>query len=102
MPRSRVVEVGGSRFTVRGLTFEELVMLGSVNAENKESKEIVAEVLSQCLVRPKLERNQISELDEKTLVSLVSGALTQARGNLENMDFVTMPQDKGPPRDMIA
>ena len=87
MPRSRVVEVEGSRFTVRGLTFEELVRLGSVDAENKESKEIVAEVLSQCLVRPRLERSQISELDEKTLVSLVNGALTQAKGNLENMGF---------------
>ena len=102
MPRNKIVDVGGSRFTVRGLTFEELVRLGSVNAESRESKDVVAEVLSQCIVNPKLGRNQITALDNKTLVSLISEALTVDKGNLEKIGFVSLPQDKGPPKDMIA
>jgi hypothetical protein len=47
MPRNKVVDVGSSRFTVRGLTFEELVELGSTNIEGRESKDVVVEVLSQ-------------------------------------------------------
>jgi hypothetical protein len=102
MPRNKIVDLGGARFTVRGLTFEELVKLGSANAEARESKEVVAEVLSQCLVEPKLKQDQITTLDEKTLIGLISEVLDIARGNMEDMGFVPMPQDKGPPRDMIA
>ncbi len=98
MPRNKIVKVGGSRFTVRGLTFEELVKLGSVNAESRESKDIVAEVLSQCILKPKLKRDQITALDDKTLVSLISEVLTIARGNLENIGFIAMPHDKGSPK----
>ncbi len=102
MPRNKIVDVGGSRFTVRGLTFEELVKLGSANAEGRESKEVVTEVLSQCLVDPKLKRDQITTLDDKTLVALVSEVLDIARGNMEEMGFVSMSLDRGSPRDMIA
>ena len=102
MTRNKIVNGGGSRFTVRGLTFEELVKLGSANAESRESKEVVTEVLSQCLVDPKLKRDQITTLDDKTLVALVSEVLDIARGNMEKMGFVSMSLDRGSPRDMIA
>jgi HEAT repeat protein len=72
MPRNKIIDVGSSRFTVRGLAFEELVNLGSANAEGRESKDVVTEVLSQCLVDPKLKRDQITALDYKTLAALVS------------------------------
>jgi hypothetical protein len=100
MPRNKVVDVGGTKYTVRGLTFEELVKLGSANAEEKESKVVVAEVLSRCLIEPKLKNEQITRLDDKTLVALVSESLDINSGMME-MGFVPMPQDKGPP-DMIA
>jgi hypothetical protein len=53
-------------------------------------------------VEPKLKRDQITTLDDKTLIALVSEVLDIARGNMEDIGFVPMPQDKGPPRDMIA
>jgi hypothetical protein len=102
MPRNKMIDVRGARFTVRGLTFEELVKLGSANAEARESKDVVAEVLSQCLVEPKLKQDQITALDDKTLVALLGEVLNIARGNMEGMGFVSMPPDKGPPRDMIV
>ena len=102
MPRNKVVDVGGTRYTVRGLTFEELVVLGSADAESKESREVVAEVLSQCLIDPKLRPDEIAALDDKTLVSLVMEVLDIAKGSLSEMGFVPMPPDKGPPRGMIA
>jgi hypothetical protein len=102
MPRYKVVDVCDARYMVRGLTFEELVELGSANADSRESKDVVAEVLSQCLVDPQLKRAQITALDDKTLVALVTEVLDIAKGNLEDMGFVAIPQDKGPPRDMIA
>lgn len=76
---------------MRGLTFEELVRLGSASAEEKASKAVVAEVLSRCLIAPRLEREQITRLDDRTLVALVAEALDIARGNLENTGLVAMP-----------
>jgi hypothetical protein len=102
MPKNKIVDVGGTRYTVRGLTFEELVKLGSASTEEKESKAVVAEVLSRCLIEPHLKNEDIRKLDEKTLVALVSEVLDLAKGSLEGMGFVAMPPDKGPPRDMIA
>ena len=92
----------GTKYTVRGLTFEELVMLGSADAESKESKEIVAEVLSQCLIEPKLRRDQIAALDDKILASLVMEVLDIAKSSLSEMGFVPVPPDKGPPSSWIA
>ena len=102
MPRNKVVDVGGIRYTVRGLTFEELVKLGSASTEEKESKAVVAEVLSRCLIEPRLRREQITGLDDGTLVALVAEVLDIARSNMEGMGFVAMPPDKGPPRDMVV
>jgi hypothetical protein len=102
MPKNKVVDIGDTRYKVRGLTFEELVKLGSSNAEEKESKAIVAEVLSCCLIEPKLKHEQITRLDEKTLITLVSEVLDIAKDRMMEMGFVPMPLDKGPPRDMIA
>jgi len=87
---------------VRGLTFEELVKLGSASTEEKESRAVVAEVLSRCLIDPRLRHEQITSLDDKTLVALVAEVLDIAKSNLEGMRFVAMPPDRGPPRDMIA
>ncbi len=102
MPRNKVVDVGGTRYTVRGLTFEELVILGSTDAESRESREVVAEVLSQCLIEPKLKLEEIAALEDKVLASLVMEVLDIARGNLSEMGLVPMPPDKGPPRDWIV
>ena len=102
MPKNKVVDVGGTRYTVRGLAFEELVKLGSANAEEKESRMVVTEVLSRCLIDPRLGHEQITSLDDKTLVALVAEVLDIAKSNLEGMRFVAMPPDRGPPRDMIA
>jgi hypothetical protein len=101
MPRNKVVDVGSSRFTVRGLTFEELVELGSTNVEGRESKDVVVEVLSQCLVDPKLQRDQITALDDKTLVALVSEVLVIAGSNVEKIGFVSKPPERGSQTDMI-
>ena len=102
MPKNKIVDVGGTRYRVRGLTFEELVRLGSAGAEEKGSKAVVAEVLSRCLLEPRLESEQIIRLPDKTLVVLVTEVLDIAKSSLEGMGFVSMPSDKGPPRDMIA
>ena len=91
MPKNKIVDVGGTRYTVRGLTFEELVKLGSANAEEKESGMVVAEVLSRCLIDPRLGHEQITSLDDKTLVALVAEVLDIAKSNLEGMHFVAMP-----------
>jgi len=91
MPKNKIVDVGGTRYTVRGLTFEELVKLGSANAEEKESQMVVAEVLSRCLIDPRLGHEQITSLDDKTLVALVAEVLDIAKSNLEGMRFVAMP-----------
>jgi hypothetical protein len=91
MPKNKIVDVGGTRYTVRGLTFEELVKLGSANAEEKESRMVVAEVLSRCLIDPRLGHEQITSLDDKTLVALVAEVLDIAKSNLEGMRFVAMP-----------
>ena len=74
MSRNKVVEVGGKRYTVRGITFEEFVKLGSMGSESKESKAVVAEVLQRCLIEPKLKSEQITGLDDKTLVTLVASS----------------------------
>jgi hypothetical protein len=97
MPRNKIIDVGSSRFTVRGLAFEELVNLGSANAEGRESKDVVTEVLSQCLVDPKLKRDQITALDYKTLAALVSEVLNIAWSNMEEMELVSTPPDRAPP-----
>lgn len=102
MPRNKVVEVEGTKYTVRGLSFEELVMLGSADAESRESREIVAEVLSQCLIEPKLGRDEIAALDDKVLASLVMEVLDIAKGSLSEMGFASVPPDKGPPSSWIA
>lgn len=102
MPKNKIIDVGGTRYTVRGLTFEELVKLGSSGAEEKESKAVVAEVLSRCLIEPRLERDEITRLDEKTLVALVTEVLDIAKSGMMDMGFVPMPPDKGPPRDMVV
>ena len=100
--RNKVVEIGGERYTVRGLTFDELVKLGSAGSDEKESRTIVAEVLQRCLVEPRLKLDQIANLDNSTLVALVSVVLDIAKSGLEGMGFVVMPPDRGPPRDMIV
>ena len=91
MPKNKIVDVGGTRYTVRGLTFEELVKLGSANAEEKESRMVIAEVLSRCLIDPRLGHEQITSLDDKTLIALVAEVLDIAKSNLEGMRFVAMP-----------
>jgi hypothetical protein len=90
MPKNKIVNVGGTRYTMRGLTFEELVKLGSGNAEEKEIKTVVAEVLSHCLIEPKLKHEQITRLDDKTLITLVSEVLDIAKSGIE-LGFVPMP-----------
>ncbi len=100
--RNKVVEIGGARYTVRGLTFDELVKLGSTGSDEKESRTVVAEVLQRCLIEPKLKFDQITRLDDNTLITLVTIVLDIARNGLEGMGFVSMPPDRGPPRDMIA
>ena len=102
MPRNKIIDVGSSRFTVRGLAFEELVNLVSANAEGRESKDEVTEVLSQCLVDPKLKRDQITALDYKTLAALVSEVLNIAWSNMEEMELVSTPPDRAPPKDTMA
>ncbi len=102
MPKNKIVDVGGVRYTVRGLTFEELVKLGSAGTEEKGSKVVVAEVLSRCLIKPRLGREQIARLDDGTLVALVTGVLDIARSGMMDMGFAPMPPGKGPPRDMIV
>jgi hypothetical protein len=89
MPKNKIVNIGGTKYMVRELTFEELVKLGSENAEVKESKTVVAEVLSRCLIEPKLKHEQITHLPDKALVTLVSEVLDIALA-------------LGPPRDLIA
>ncbi len=91
MSRNKVVEVGGKRYTVRGITFEEFVKLGSMGSESKDSKEIVAEVIQRCLIEPKLKSEQITGLDNKTLVILVTIALDIAKSGLEGIGVVSMP-----------
>ena len=100
MSRNKVVDVGGTRYTVRGLTFEEFVMLGSIGSESKDNKEIVAEVLQRCLIEPKLKSEQITGLDDKTLVTLVTIALDIAKSGLEGIGVVSMP-DTPPLRDLL-
>lgn len=95
MSRNKVVEVGGARYRVRGLTFEELVRLGSASSESKESKMVVAEVLQRCLIEPKLRIEQISGLDDKTLATLVTVVLDTARSGLEGMCF-SVPRTVAP------
>ena len=91
MSKNKVVDIGGTRYTVRGLTFEELVKLGSTNTEEKESKAIVAEVLQRCLIDPMLKFDQIKHLDDKTLVTLLTEVLDIAKIGLEGVGFVAMP-----------
>ena len=94
--------MSGTRYTVRGLTFEELVKLGSSNAECRESRDVVAEVLSECLVDPKLRRDQITVFDDNTLVALVTEVLDIAINDLKATESASSSLDKGPPRDMIT
>ena len=91
MSRNKVVEVGGKRYKVRGITFEEFVKLGSMGSESKDSKEIVAEVIQRCLIEPKLKSEQITGLDDKTLFTLVTIALDIAKSGLEGIGVVSMP-----------
>lgn len=91
MSRNKVVEVGGKRYTVRGITFEEFVKLGSIGSESKDSKAVVVEVLQNCLIEPKLKSKQITGLDNKTLVTLVAIALDFAKSGLEGIRVVSMP-----------
>jgi hypothetical protein len=91
MSRNKVVEVGGKRYTVRGITFEEFVKLGSMGSESKDSKEIVAEVIQRCLIEPKLKSEQITGLDDKTLFTLVTIALDIAKSGREGIGVVSMP-----------
>jgi hypothetical protein len=102
MPKNKVVDVGGTRYMVRGLTFEELVKLGSASTEEKESRAVVSEVLSRCLIDPRLRHEDITRLDDKTLVALVIEVLDIAKNGLEDMGFVSMPPDRGLLRDMIV
>jgi hypothetical protein len=95
MSKNKVVEVGGTRYTIRGLTFEEFVTLGSMGSESKDSKEIVAEVLQRCLIEPKLKSEQITGLDDKTLFTLVTIALDIAKSGLEGIGIVSM--QRAPP-----
>ena len=81
MRRNKVVEMGDFRFKLRGLTFEELVKLGSANNEAWESKDVVAEVLSQCIMEPMLKIDQIVALEDKTLVTLMYEVLDIPRKN---------------------
>jgi hypothetical protein len=91
MSKNKVVDVGDTRYTVRGLTFEELVELGSTNIEEKESKTIVAEVLQRCLIDPMLKFDQIKHLNDKTRVTLLTEVLDIAKIGLEEVGFVAMP-----------
>jgi len=102
MSKKKTVEISGARYVVRGLTFDELVKLGSADVDGKESRTVVAEVLGRCLVEPKLRNEDIVRLDDKTLVTLVAEVLDIAKSGMMEMGFVPMPPDKGPPRDMIA
>jgi hypothetical protein len=102
MARNKIVEIGGEKYIVRGITFEEFVRLGSSASEGKEGKAVIAELLQRCLVEPKLKFNQITMLDDKTLVTLVTIVLDTAKSRLDGIGFVSMPPDRGLPRDMIA
>ncbi len=94
--RNKVVEIGGAKYKVRGLMFDELVKLGSTGSDEKESRTVVAEVLQRCLVEPKLKFDQITHLDDNTLVTLVTIVLDIARNGLEGMGFVSVPPDRCP------
>jgi hypothetical protein len=84
----KVVYTTGSRYTVRGLTFEELVKIDSANTESREIRDVMVDILPQCFVDPKLRRNQISVLDDQTLNTLVNEVLEVTRSNLDNMGFI--------------
>jgi hypothetical protein len=96
MSRIKVVEVGGEKYIVKGLTFEELVKLGSIGSESKESKTVISEVLQRCIIEPKLKFEQIAGLDDKILMTLVTVVLNIAGSGLEGIRFVSMPPDRGP------
>ncbi len=102
MTRNKVVEVGGETYRVRGITFEELVRLGSAGSEGKEGKAVVAEVLQRCLVEPRLRFDQITRLDDRTLVTLVTVVLDTAKSSLGSMGFASVPPDRGPHGEMAA
>ncbi|MGD0802685.1 MAG: hypothetical protein ABSA11_01260 [Candidatus Bathyarchaeia archaeon] len=99
---NKVVYTTGSRYNVRGLTFGELVKIGSANTESREIRNVMVDILSQCFVDPKLRRNQISVLDDQTLNTLVNEVLEVTRSNLDNMGFIPPHMDKGSLRDMIT
>ncbi len=93
--RNKVVKIGRARYTVRDLTFDELVKLSSTGSDEKDSRTVVAEVLQRCLVEPKLKFDQITHLDNNTLLMLVTVVLDTARSGLEGMRFTTMPPTGG-------
>jgi hypothetical protein len=97
MPKKKSVDVRGTRYTVRGLTFEELVKLGSTGAKEKESKAVVAEVLSRCLIEPKLGHDQIANLSNKRLVALVSEVLDITKSGMTDRGLVPMPLTRAHP-----
>lgn len=51
---------------------------------------------------PKLQRDQITALDDKTLVALVSEVLVIAGSNVEKIGFVSKPPERGSQTDMIV
>ncbi len=93
--RNKVVKIGEARYKVRDLTFDELVKLGSTGSDEKDSRTVVAEVLQKCLIEPKLKFDQITHLDDITLMTLVTVVLDIARSGLEGMVFITMPPTGG-------
>jgi hypothetical protein len=86
----KIVEVGGERYTVRRLTFEELVKLGSASSEDKEDRMVVAEVLHVCLLEPRLRLDQIAGLDDRSLVTL-SAVTRKESSEREGVSLSTFP-----------
>ncbi len=101
MARSKVVRAGGKRYRVRGLTFEELIMLGSMSAKRLESKQVVTEVLSECLITPKLTRNQIVSLSDSVLARLAVYVLELASVSARMASY-PYPRTESPRRGWIA
>jgi len=87
MVGAKLVNVNGVRYLVRGISFEELVKLGSNNVDSKRSREVVVELVTQCLIEPRLTWKQVKSLPNGTLSPLISILLDFNKGNSRRMNY---------------
>ena len=96
MARNKVITANGVKFTVRDLTFEELVNLGEKDITNKDMRDVVNEVISRCLISPPPKKINVATLDQPTVIKLTTEVLRLTRGNIKKSEFIP-PMDWGAP-----